>query len=96
MFGARGYSVTGSSLASRISRMSVCWLAMKSACRMATCPAAEPCTGSRFRPRRSRTLLRLSAELRRWYNFFQRLLPTGISRAKRTLPSWCARPMLTV
>jgi hypothetical protein len=52
-------------VASRMSRTRVHWLATKSAWRMVTWQEAKPCTGIRLSPNRSRTLLRLSAQLRR-------------------------------
>ena len=51
--------------ASRMSRTRVRWLATKSASRTVAWQEAKPWTGIRLRPNRSRTLLRLSAELRR-------------------------------
>lgn len=52
-------------VASRMRRTRVRWLATKSPCRTVTWQEASPCTGMRLRPKRSRRLLRLSAELRR-------------------------------
>jgi hypothetical protein len=52
-------------VASRMRRTSVRWLATKSPCRTVTWQEDSLCTGIRLSPNRSRTLLRLSAELRR-------------------------------
>jgi hypothetical protein len=52
-------------LASRMSRIRVFCLANKSPCKTVTWLEADPCTGIRLRPNRSRRLLRLSAQLRR-------------------------------
>jgi hypothetical protein len=62
---ARRRRYPSTSVASRMRRTRVRWLATKSPCRTVTWQGAAPCTGIRLSPNRSRTLLRLSAELRR-------------------------------